>query len=302
MSASRARLANAAHAAMLQRGELRRSLGFTKSNFQKDALTQRGKFHVKSTAHDVADFAREEVQSKQFLVGLAAVGALAFMLRRPIKDNAPKAAQSLGLRFKKFAATVNRHLDPEASDADYEGLLNPRTRKRDKVKKKMAKLNPKHLKSSALWPAALVGGAKAKAQMDDAAEDYIKGLEDHMKPLNETARETRDKASEIAHRAADSARQTAEAAKARVQDGYGRARETGAELAAKSRDQAAHAKDAAGKALEKGKDRAKVAGSKLKEFAEDQPLTLLIGALAAGLVVGSLLSSRDDSESDHFGN
>jgi hypothetical protein len=296
MSASRARLANAAHAAMLQRGELRRSLGLTKSNFQSDALKDRGKFHVKSAAHDAAEFAREEVQSKRFLIGAAALGALAFAFRRPIQEKAPAAIQSASLKVKRFAASINRQLDPEADDADYEDLLTPSPRKRDKVKQQLAKLHPRHLKESNLWPAALAGGAKAKSYATDAVHHYQETLEDQMKPLNEAARDTREKAGELASRAADSARQTAEAAKARVQDGYGRARETGAELAAKGREQAHHAKEVAGHALEKGKDRAKVAGSKLKEFAEDQPLTLLVGALAAGLVVGSLIGGRNDDE------
>lgn len=296
MSASRARLANAAHAAMLQRGELRRSLGLTKSNLQAGSLKERGKYHVKSTASDVATFAREEVQSQRFWVGLAAVGGLAFLFRRPIQEKAPALAKSASLRAQRLAAQINRQLDPFSDDADYEGLLAPRTRKRDKVKQQLAKLNPMQLKTSQLWPAALAGAAKTKEQLDEKAHHIHENLEDQMKPLAETARDTREKATDLASRAADSARQTAEAAKARVQDSYGRARETGAELAAKGREQASHAKDAAGKALEKSKEQAKVAGGKLKEFADDQPLTLIAGALAAGLVIGSLFGGRSDDE------
>src|SRR3546814_17111989 len=59
-----------------------------------------------------------------------------------------------------------------------------------------------------------------------------------MKPFGETARETRAKASELAEKTAENARLTAEAAKARIQDGYGRARAATEDLAAKASEPA----------------------------------------------------------------
>src|SRR3546814_5608411 len=64
------------------------------------------------------------------------------------------------------------------------------------------------------------------------------------------------------------ARLTAEAAKARIQDGYGRARAATEDFAAKASEQAGVAREAAGEAYEKGKVQAKRANSKLKEAAE----------------------------------
>ncbi|ALC11827.1 hypothetical protein [Sphingopyxis sp. 113P3] len=118
-----------------------------------------------------------------------------------------------------------------------------------------------------------------------------------MKPLSETARDTRAKASEFAEKTADSAKAAAEAARARLQDGYDRAREATGELAAKGREQADAAREAAGQAYERGKAQAKRASSRLKDVAEKQPIALVAGAAAVGALLGSLLpksNSKDD--------
>ena len=89
----------------------------------------------------------------------------------------------------------------------------------------------------------------------------------------------------------------AEAARARLQDGYDRAREATGELAAKGREQADAAREAAGQAYERGKAQAKRASSRLKDVAEKQPIALVAGAAAVGALLGSLLpksNSKDD--------
>ncbi|PZQ21773.1 MAG: hypothetical protein DI569_10640 [Sphingopyxis macrogoltabida] len=135
-----------------------------------------------------------------------------------------------------------------------------------------------------------------------------------MKPISETARETRAKASELAEKTAENARATADAAKARIQEGYGRARTAThdladrtrvatseladrtrvatSELAARGREQADAAREAAGHAYEKGKAQAKRANGKLKTLAEEQPLAVVAGAVAIGALIGSLLPKR----------
>ena len=113
-----------------------------------------------------------------------------------------------------------------------------------------------------------------------------------MKPLNETARETGAKMNEVAQKTADNAKAAAEAAKARLQDGYDRARSATNDLAARGREQADAAREVAEQALEKGREQAKRAGSKLKTVAEEQPLALLAGAVALGALFGSLLPKR----------
>lgn len=272
MSVSRTRLANAAHAAMLQRTQLQRSLSITGTELKPKSLVGRGKYHVKSTAHQAADFALDEIHDKRVPLAIAGVLGTIWMLRQPIRDKGPSLLSSAGARAKSFAAALNRQLDPGAREADYI----------DDAKKAARKAS------------AALDRAQTKAA--NAAHKIHEHVEDRMKPLGQTARDTRDKASELAEKAADSARQTADAAKARVQDGYGRAREVTSDLATKGREQAGAAKDAASAALVKSKEKAQVAGSRLRGYAEDQPLTLLLGALAAGLVIGSLVSRKDDAE------
>lgn len=270
MSASRTALANAAHQAMLQRSQLRRSLGLTHSELQPAALAERGKYHVKSTAHDVADFTRREVSANRAILGVAAVGGLAWLLRDPIREQAPAVWKRSGKAVKSFAASINRALDPDPQDEDY--------------------IDPPETETQT----AKAGWKASQAATLLAARKFQEQLEDKMKPLGQTARDTRDKASELAERTAENARQTAEAAKARVQEGYGRARAATSELAAKGREQADVAKHAAENAYAKGKEKASVASSRAREFAAEQPLTLLAGALAAGLLVGSLVSKKDE--------
>lgn len=272
MSASRTRLANAAHQAMLQRSQLLRSMDKTNSELQPSALTQRGKYHVKSTAHDVATFARSEMHTHRVILALAAIGGSAWLLRDPIRAKGPDMLTRAGDKVKNFAASISRQLDPDPRD---DAVV-------DTPKKAVfrAKDGLKH------------AGVASMA----ATHKYQEQLENKMKPLGQTARDTRDKATELAERTAENARQTAEAAKARVQDGYDRARAVTSDLAAKGREQAEVAKHAAGNAYEKSREKAHVATSRARDFAAEQPLTLLAGALAAGLLVGSLISKSDETK------
>lgn len=281
MSTARLRLANAAHAAMLQRAELQRNLGLTQSALKPKSLTARGKFHAKSAAYDAADFARDEIRTHRLPLAVAAVAAGAWMLRRPMRQKGPQWLRSCGQTIADLAASVSRQLDPNTKCPDAQSSAKAESGKLRQPFK------------------TLVQKARKTTKNNDKFQD---DMEEKMKPLGQTARDTRDKATELAEKAADSARQTAEAAKLRVQDGYGRARDVtsdlAADLAAKGREQAGVAKDAANAALAKGRENAKIAGSRFRDFADDQPLTLLAGALAAGLVIGSLFSSRNKDVGD----
>ena len=119
-----------------------------------------------------------------------------------------------------------------------------------------------------------------------------------MKPLSETARETTAKVSEVAQKTAENAKLTAEAAKARIQEGYGRARAATSDLAAKGAEQAGVAREVAGEALAKGKAQAKRANSKLKDVAEKQPIALVAGAVAIGALLGALLPKGGGTKED----
>jgi ElaB/YqjD/DUF883 family membrane-anchored ribosome-binding protein len=270
MSGSRTALANAAHQAMLQRSQLRRSLGLAHSELQPTALAERGKYHVKSTAQDVSHFAQREITANRAILGLAALGGITWLLRDPIREQGPAALKRSGKAVQSFIASINRALDPDPHDEDY---IDPP--------------EPEAKTAAGRWKTTQAASLLAAQKIQEQ-------LEDKMKPFGQTARDTRDKASELAERTAENARQTAEAAKARVQEGYGRARAATSELAAKGREQADVAKHAAENAYAKGKEKASVATSRAREFASDQPLTLLAGALAAGLLVGSLVSKKDE--------
>ena len=129
-----------------------------------------------------------------------------------------------------------------------------------------------------------------------------------MKPLSETARETTAKVSEVAQKTAENAKLTAEAAKARIQDGYGRARAVTNELADRTRTATSElaargaAREAAGEALAKGKAQAKRANSKLKDVAEKQPIALVAGAVAIGALLGALLPKGGKSNDSEDGD
>lgn len=88
----------------------------------------------------------------------------------------------------------------------------------------------------------------------------------------------------------------AAAAKDRVQASYDSARDAAATTMAKGREQARKAGEKVAPAVARGKAGAAKAGSRLKQVAEEQPLTLIAGAVALGALIGSVLPKgrRDD--------
>lgn len=84
-------------------------------------------------------------------------------------------------------------------------------------------------------------------------------------------------------------RETAAAAKARIQSGYGKAKAGSEDLVAKGRDQAQQLGEKVAPVVARGKAQAAKANSRLKAAAEEQPLTLLAGAVAVGAMLGALL-------------
>lgn len=93
----------------------------------------------------------------------------------------------------------------------------------------------------------------------------------------------------------DNSRATAAAAKARIQTSYGKAKTATLDVAAKGRDQAGQLGEKVKPVIEKGKAGAAKANNRLKQMAEDQPLTLVAGAVALGALLGSLLpKGRND--------
>lgn len=89
-----------------------------------------------------------------------------------------------------------------------------------------------------------------------------------------------------------SSRETAAAAKARIEAGYGRAKAVTSEAAAKGRDEAAKLVEKVAPIVARSKDGAAKAGNTLKSMAEQQPLTLIAGAVAVGALLGTVLPRR----------
>lgn len=79
------------------------------------------------------------------------------------------------------------------------------------------------------------------------------------------------------------------AAKERIQASYDKAREVTAGSVAKGREQARKAGEKLAPAVSRGKAQAVKAGGKFKQMAEEQPLTLVAGAVALGALLGSLI-------------
>lgn len=95
MRLSRNRLINAARRSMIQRAELHRKLGVARDALKPKALLDRGKYRVGVKIDDTAHAAREQFRNNRLPIALAAVAGVAWLLREPIKENAPKLAQKV---------------------------------------------------------------------------------------------------------------------------------------------------------------------------------------------------------------
>ena len=95
MPGTRNRLINAARRSMLQRAELHRRLDVAKAAFKPKALLDRGKYRVGEKVDDAAHIVRQEFRDNRLPIALAAVAGVAWLLREPIKEHAPKLAQKV---------------------------------------------------------------------------------------------------------------------------------------------------------------------------------------------------------------
>jgi hypothetical protein len=95
MPRTRNRLINAARRSMLQRAELHRRLDVAKNALKPKALYARGKYNVDAKVDAAAHAAREQFRNNRLPIALAAVAGVAWLLREPIKEHAPKLAQNV---------------------------------------------------------------------------------------------------------------------------------------------------------------------------------------------------------------
>ena len=121
MRPSRTRLINAARRAMIQRAELQRKLGIAGEAFKPGSLLDRGKYRVGAAVDDTAHAARKQFKDNRLPIVLAAVAGVAWLLREPIKEHAPR----LGRKIQDLAANVADHFRPAAEDVADEDEIEP---------------------------------------------------------------------------------------------------------------------------------------------------------------------------------
>jgi hypothetical protein len=119
MPRTRNRLIAAARRSMLQRAELHRRLDVAKAALKPGALVARGKYRIGEKVDDVALAARQEFRNNRLPIALAAVAGVAWLLREPIKEHAPRLTQ----KIQDMASAIGDRLRPtddtEADDGDY---------------------------------------------------------------------------------------------------------------------------------------------------------------------------------------
>lgn len=121
MRPSRTRLINAARRAMIQRAELQRKLGIAGEAFKPGSLLDRGKYRVGAAVDDTTHAARKQFKNNRLPIALAAVAGVAWLLREPIKEHAPR----LGRKIQDLAANVADHFRPADEDVADEDEIEP---------------------------------------------------------------------------------------------------------------------------------------------------------------------------------
>lgn len=116
MNSERTRLANAVRRSMIQRAELQRKVGVARDAFKPKALFDRGKYRVGEKVDDAAHIVRQEFRDNRLPITLAAVAGVAWLLREPIKEHAPR----LGRKIQHLAAAAMARLRPDDAGPDAE--------------------------------------------------------------------------------------------------------------------------------------------------------------------------------------
>lgn len=114
MPRTRSRLIAAARRSMLQRAELHRRLDVARAALRPSALVDRGKYRIGEAADDAAQAVRQEFRDNRWPIAIAAAAGIAWLLRDPIKEHAPKLAG----KIQDFAAGVADHFRSADEPAD----------------------------------------------------------------------------------------------------------------------------------------------------------------------------------------
>ncbi len=121
MPRTRNRLIAAARRSMLQRAELHRRLDVARAALRPSALVDRGKYRIGEAADDAAHAVQEQFRSNRLPIALAAVAGVAWLLREPIKEHAPRLTR----KIRDLATDVAGHFrsaDEPAGEDEIEEL------------------------------------------------------------------------------------------------------------------------------------------------------------------------------------
>ena len=114
MPGTRNRLINAARRSMIQRAELQRKLGIAGDALKPKALYKRGKYRLGAKVDNTAAAAQKQFKDNRLPIALAAAAGLAWLLREPIKEHAPR----LGRRLRDLAEAGLEKIRPHQADGD----------------------------------------------------------------------------------------------------------------------------------------------------------------------------------------
>ena len=108
MARTRNRLIAAARRSMLQRAELHRRLDVAKAALKPGALVDRGKYRLNAKIDDTAQAMQREFRNNRLPIALAAVAGVAWLLREPIKEHAPRLTR----KIQNMANAITDRLHP----------------------------------------------------------------------------------------------------------------------------------------------------------------------------------------------
>lgn len=121
MPRTRNRLIAAARRSMLQRAELHRRLDVARAALKPSALVDRGKYRIGEKVDDAAHIVQQEFRDNRWPIAIAAAAGIAWLLREPIKEHAPRLTR----KIQDLAAEVADHFrsaDEPANADDTETL------------------------------------------------------------------------------------------------------------------------------------------------------------------------------------
>ena len=121
MPRTRNRLIAAARRSMLQRAELHRRLDVARAALKPGALVDRGKYRIGEKVDDTAHAVQQQFRNNRLPIAIAAAAGIAWLLREPIKEHAPRLVQ----KIQDLATELTDHFrsaDEPADEGDIENV------------------------------------------------------------------------------------------------------------------------------------------------------------------------------------